>query len=108
MDCSLDELVNIANDIIISNKGEELSLFDVRNQGNVTDFHLVTCFESEKQVRAVGKLILKKLKQERSILPRLSGEISGGWVVLDCNNAIIHIFTREAKEYYQIEEIWAD
>jgi ribosome-associated protein len=59
-------------------------------------------------VRSVADRIMEVAKAEGIRLLHSEGMDQGRWVLLDFGDVVVHIFGEETREYYRIEELWAD
>jgi ribosome-associated protein len=92
----------------LAKKGLDLVVLDVRDRTPVTDFYLLVSGSSTPQLRAITNEIQLVLKSHGVPQCRRSGQAEDGWVVLDCYDVVVHIMLQELREYYAIEELWAD
>lgn len=83
-------------------------MLDLREKCSFTDYFVVCCAGSERQVKALLDEVDKTLTQSGAILLREEGATESGWVLLDFGDVIIHIFSPEQRSYYRLEEIWAE
>jgi ribosome-associated protein len=85
----------------------ELVVLDMRKLASYTDFLAICTARNERLARAIVDDVRLKLKHEQGVLPGgVEGEASGGWVVLDYVDAVLHVFTDEARQRYRLEELW--
>lgn len=87
----------------------DLQAYDVRGESPITDFFLVGAVRNERQMKAAGQNLIRQLKKQGVKPYHTDGPLnSSTWVVLDYIDCIIHLFSVEAREFYNIEEIWQD
>jgi ribosome-associated protein len=84
----------------------DLRGYDVRGVSSITDFHLVGSVRNERQMKAAGQNVTRQLKTSGVYALHRDGAMSGPWVVLDYFDCIVHLFTHEAREYYNLEGMW--
>mgnify|MGYP001233590482 CR=1 FL=1 len=101
------EIAVRARDILESKHGAETRVFDVRGISSVTDYTVVTTGNSPPHLKALFEEVRQVLKREGADVFRKSGAPLSGWLLLDYVDAVIHIFDRERREYYAVEELWA-
>lgn len=91
-------------------KAEEIITLDLRKlDDTVSDFYIVCHGNSNTQVMALADAVYKKVKDEMRLFPKAQeGKESAQWMILDYFDVVVHIFYKEAREYYQIEELWSD
>jgi len=87
----------------------EIVALDMRSLVSYTDFIVVCTARNERQARAIADEVKLKLKQEGGLLPGGS-EVAeaAGWIVLDYLDCVLHVFTAEARERYQLEDLWRE
>jgi ribosome-associated protein len=92
-----------------SKKGEEIVALDMRDLVSYTDFLVICTARNERQAAAIADEVHLRLKKDEGMLPaRVEGEGAAGWVLLDYLDCVLHVFTQEARERYQLEELWRE
>ncbi len=87
----------------------EIVVLDMRGLASYTDFLAICTARNERQARAVVEEVKLRLKQEHELLPGgVDGEGAAGWIVLDYLDAVLHVFTAEERERYQLEDLWRE
>ena len=90
-----------------SKKAEDVVGLDMRKLVSYTDYLVICTARNERQARAVAEEARQGLKREHGLLPSGSeGEAAAGWIVLDYLDAVLHVFTPEARDRYQLEDLW--
>jgi len=87
----------LANDIL---------LLDMRNICDFADYFVICSAESSKQIQAIYEEVESKLKKAAVKPLHFEGSTGSGWVLLDYGSLIIHIFSPEARQLYQLEKLW--
>ncbi len=87
----------------------EIVVLDMRGLAAYTDFLAICTARNERQARAIVDEVKLRLKQDLGLLPGgVDGEGSAGWIVLDYLDAVLHVFTAEERERYQLEDLWRE
>lgn len=86
----------------------DILMLDLRQRCSFADYFVVCSGSSERQIKAILEEVDKSLGQEGAPLLRTEGSTESGWVLLDFGDVIIHIFSPDIRDYYRIENIWAD
>jgi ribosome-associated protein len=91
-------------------KGLEIVRMDLRKlESAVTDFFVIATGTSDRHIQALGDSVMDIIKKEAGEKPINSeGLQSGEWVLLDYANVVIHIFNREKRGFYRLEDLWGD
>jgi ribosome-associated protein len=92
-----------------SKKAEDVVVLDMRGLVAYTDFLAICTARNERQARAIVDEVRVQVKQETGILPGgVDGGGEAGWIVLDYLDCVLHVFTTEARDRYQLEDLWRD
>jgi ribosome-associated protein len=96
-------------DVADSKKSEEIVVLDMRKLVSYTDFLAICTARNERQAKAIVDEVRVQVKRELGLLPGgVDGGGEDGWVVLDYLDCVLHVFTEEARERYQLEDLWRD
>jgi ribosome-associated protein len=87
----------------------EIVVLDMRSLVSYTDFLVICTARNERQGRAIADEVKLRLKEEQKLLPNGSEvEDAAGWIVLDYLDCVIHVFTEEERQRYQLEDLWRE
>ncbi len=91
-------------------KGHEIRLLDLTNiPGAVCEYFVICHGDSHTQVEAIARSVEKETGKELKEKPwHVEGKENAEWVLLDFVDVVAHVFYREAREFYNIEGLWAD
>jgi ribosome-associated protein len=91
-------------------KGKNILKLDLRHLDDApTDYFIVCEGDSNTQVKAISDNIQKRLKQEASTFAsHVEGERAALWICLDYFNTVTHVFHRERRGFYELENLWSD
>ncbi len=91
-------------------KGLDVSLLDLRDIENTVCSYFVVCTGSSNiHVNAIVSSIQKSVSKELKEKPfHTEGNDNAEWVLMDYVNVVIHVFQKQIREYYKIEELWGD
>ncbi len=92
-------------DAIEEKKGGQPVIIDLRDVSVPTSYFVITHGDSPAQVKAIVTSLLERLPLKAASREGLSER---RWVVLDYGDIVVHVFLREAREFYDIESLWAD
>jgi ribosome-associated protein len=81
---------------------------DVRGVSSVTDYYLIATGNNAPQLKALATELGKQLDADGAQRYRKSGTPESGWLVSDYFDVVIHIFSREMREHYALEQLWND
>ena len=105
-----EELNHLIIDAIQDIKGKDIALFDLRHLEEASsDFFIVCHGSSNTQIVGIIRNIEKRIFQELGIKPNHSeGKLGKNWLLIDYFSVIVHVFSREKREFYNIEDLWSD
>lgn len=86
---------------------EDIACLDMRDLVTYTDFLVIATARNERMADGIAEEIHLRLKKEDSLLPvnpDRSGDV--GWTVMDYLDCVVHIFTAEARDRFDLEELW--
>ena len=91
-------------------KGLDVSLLDLRDIENTVCSYFVVCTgSSNTHVNAIVSSIQKTVSKDLKEKPfHTEGNDNAEWVLIDYVNVIVHVFQKQIREYYNIEELWGD
>lgn len=96
-------------DAILDKKGQHVVSIDLRKMdGAITDFFVVCDASNTTQVGAVADNIAERMKEEGHTLYRSQGEGNNFWIIQDYGHILVHIFLKEYRDFYRLEDLWAD
>ena len=97
----LEEIVQLA----FEKKAQNLISLDLRGLSYLSDYFIICHGKSEPQVKA----IVDNIRKGTILKPRhLEGYQNKKWVLLDYFDIIVHVFDEQERDYYSIENVWAD
>jgi ribosome-associated protein len=102
------------NDLIIDSitdiKGKHIIKLDLRALHDApTDYFIICEGDSNTQIRSLAENIYARVKEEAAQTPaNLEGLQNAKWVCLDYFSTVVHIFHRETREFYGLEDLWSD
>ena len=96
------------SELMLEKKALDVTIIDVRKITTLTDFFVLCTSESQPQSRAITDHIHQEMKKEKMKAWHIEGYQQLDWVLLDFVNIVAHVFSKDAREYYEFERLWAD
>ena len=106
MEISLEAKVNIYTEWLLERKAENVLAIDVREKCSFTEFIIVCTGTSIIHNKAIADYILDKSYQNKIQVLGKEGAEALTWILIDLNDLIIHIFTEETLNMYNLEDLW--
>lgn len=91
-----------------SKAASEIVALDMRALVSYTDFLTICTARNERQARAIADEVKLKLKEGGLLPAGAEVEEAAGWIVLDYLECVLHVFTAEARQRYQLEDLWRE
>ncbi len=93
---------------IDSKKGTDIKVLDISGVTTMADYFIICQGNSNTQMKAIAEEIEEKLS-ENGIKPiGREGMSTAYWILMDYSDVIVHIFSSESRNFYSIENLWAD
>lgn len=90
-------------------KAQDIKVIKIEDLTVVTDYIVVATGTSTTQVRSLADEVEFQVKAKLEIVPsRIEGYESQNWILIDYDTVIVHIFHPQAREYYNLDKLWAD
>lgn len=91
-------------------KGKDIVVLDLTHlQNSVTEYFIICTGDSSTQVDGISSSVTRKTRTDLQEKPwHQEGINNSEWVLLDYVNVVVHVFYREAREFYNLEDLWAD
>jgi ribosome-associated protein len=89
-------------------KAKDIVILDMDGVSLIADYFIICHGNSTTQVRAIADYVEEKMK-EKDIAPlRREGTSDAHWVLLDYGHCVVHVFTEEDRNFYNLERLWGD
>mgnify|MGYP000271590530 CR=1 FL=1 len=98
----MEKIVKDIIDIIEDKKGLDIKVYDLKGRSPFFDYSIVCTGSSTRNVDA----IVQDLKKNMDIVKNIEGQEESNWVLIDGGDVIVSVFTREAREYYEIDKFY--
>lgn len=89
-------------------KGEGITVLDLSEISSFTDVFIIMHGNSARQNKAIYEGIEQELKEAKIRPISKEGIKNAEWILMDYGSFIVHIFSKDAREYYMLEKLWTD
>jgi ribosome-associated protein len=100
----VERIVEVASD----RKAVDIRVLDVRGIVGYTDWFVICSGRSERQTKAIHDAVYESLKGDRVLPRRVEGAREARWILMDYLDAVVHVFTPDAREFYRLEQLWGE
>ena len=102
------ELAKEAAKILDNKKGIEVKVIDIEDVSSLADYMILATGTSSTHVKALADEVEFELKQIGITPHNIEGHRSNSWILLDYRDVIVHVFSKEAREFYDLDRLWKD
>jgi ribosome-associated protein len=102
------EKARLIAEAALDRKATDVVALDVREIASFTDTFVFATGGSDRQVRAIADAIVEALREAGDKPLGVEGLEEGVWVLIDANDAIVHVFRGDTREHYALERLWSD
>ena len=103
------ELATKIAKILDTKKAREIKVLKIEDLTIVTDYIVIATGTSTTQVKALADEVDFQIERELGVQPtRVEGYESKNWILIDYDTVIVHVFHPEARNYYNLDKLWAD
>lgn len=103
----MKEMVITAYNALDEKKAEDIKIIDISGISVIADYFIIANGNNPNQLDAMTDNVEKKLS-EAGVYPRQTEGAGTSWTLMDYNDIIIHIFSKEDREFYDLERVWSD
>ena len=96
------------SEIMFNKKAYDVLLIDLRKLASFADFFVICSADSDVQVKAIADDVDRSLRDEGMKCWHKEGYQALNWVLLDYVDVVVHVFKKDAREFYNLEKLWGD
>jgi ribosome-associated protein len=102
------DIARAAVEAATDHQGEDVVLLDIAQISGFADYFVICNGTSVRQIRAIVEAIDEKLSSLDQDPHQVEGTPESGWVLMDYGSVVVHVFTREVREFYRLERLWSE
>lgn len=95
-------------EILDKKLGSNIKVIEITDVSSLADYMVITNGNSSTQVKALADEVEFKLDEMGISVSHIEGYRSNSWILLDYVDVIVHIFDKEARDFYDLERLWQD
>jgi len=104
---TLKKEISLAIAAALDKKALDLVVLDLQGISSFTDYFLICHGTSVRQTQAIADAIEDRLRAEK-VRASVEGYHSGEWILMDFVDFVVHVFTHDKREYFDLERLWGD
>lgn len=102
------ELAKAVAGFLDDKKGHEIKVLYVEDKTSIADYFVLCTGNSGTQVKALAGEVEYKTELAGVSPDNVEGRGNNSWIVLDYGNVVVHVFHREAREFYNLDKLYSD
>ena len=106
VDATPEELARAIAEVLDSKKGRDIQTIHVADKTVIADWFVICTGNSSTQVRALVNEVDYKIGLAGVEPIRSEGRDNGSWIILDYASVIVHVFSREARDFYNLDKLY--
>jgi ribosome-associated protein len=105
---SILNAVRTAAKIADDKKADYVKILDMRSRLIITDYFIIISAKNTRLTRRIEEEICFNLKKEKLYPKNITGANEGNWVLVDYDDFVVHVFTEQFRQFYDLERLWKD
>ncbi|MBL8141492.1 MAG: ribosome silencing factor [Acidobacteria bacterium] len=100
------EALKVALAAAFNKKAEHVTVLDLTKKQAFTDYFAICSGQNARQVKAIADAIDEALRKHDARPTHIEGYERSEWVLIDCFDFVIHVFTPDTREFYALDRLW--
>ena len=101
------EIAQLIVEVASEKLAADIVMLDLRGLAPFTDYFVIMSADSPRQIQALEEDLTAALKEAELSIHRREGTAASGWVLMDCSDVIVHIFSPDERDFFGLERLWA-
>ena len=102
------QTAKLAAKALDSKKGLDIKIIKIRDISSIADYFVIATGTSNTHVKALADEVEYQLDNNGISVSSVEGQRNDTWILLDYIDVIVHVFSEDAREYYNLERLWED
>lgn len=105
---NFEEMIKIVYDALDDKKAHAIKVLDIEKISTIADYFVIASASSQNQMVAMADNVDEKLTKAGCSVKSIEGAGSDTWILMDYGFCLVHIFSDEARSFYNLERMWKD
>jgi ribosome-associated protein len=102
------DIVKSAVEALRDKKAEDITVIDIREVSSVADYFIIANGSNQNQLTAMQDAVDEALYAAGLRVKQVEGNSHSTWILMDYQDIIVHLFSKEDRLFYDLERIWRD
>lgn len=89
-------------------KGQDIKVLKTEELTSLADYFVICTATSNTQVKAMSDACEEAMDKLGEKVHHIEGHRDGTWLLMDFSSVVVHVFTEDARKFYDLERLWAD
>lgn len=104
---SNEEIARAAVDEASEKLGSDIVLLDTEGISSFADYFVIVSGETDRHIESMAEDVSRRARKMGIHVTHREGSGKGGWLLIDFTGVVVHLFTRDQREHYGLEQLWA-
>lgn len=102
------DLIKKAVHALEDKKAEDITVLDIHEVSTIADYFIIANASNQNQLTAMQDAVDEAMYKEGVHAKQIEGNRSSTWILMDYQDIIVHLFSKEDRLFYDLERIWRD
>lgn len=103
-----EELVESIVKAIDDKRAQDIVVLDMKGISIMSDYNIITHASNSRLINAIADAVVETGRENGYEVDSIEGKQAGNWLLVDLGSVIVHIFTPEERNHYQLEGLWSE
>ena len=102
------EMAKLAYDALADKKAENIQIIDISEVSVIADYFIIADGSNPNQLQAMQDAVDEALYKAGYKVKQVEGNQRSSWILMDYNDIVVHIFSKDDRLFYDLERVWRD
>ena len=102
------EMAVLLAKVLDSKKGQDVKVLRTEELTTLCDYFVLCTATSNTQIKAMSDACEEEMEKRGEQAHHIEGHRDGTWLLMDFSSVVVHVFTDEARKFYDLERLWGD
>lgn len=102
------QLAQAIAEILDDTRAKNIKIVEIKDKTDIADYFVLANGTSSTHVKALAGELEFKMEQRDIKVEAIEGRDNNAWIVLDYSHVIVHVFSREAREFYDLDRLYGE